>query len=150
MRFAFSEDVFLMSSKDPKNPVIYAVFTTSRYNPVPIFLWWPLNGMVSHLFCWIASRRSEGADIYSAGNWAGQVISSLLYLKNTHAWYSISKTLPSFLSFTFLNDMPRCKRACLCQISWQGSISHNPLTGVLGFLSLVHGNPPSTQTGDCF
>lgn len=25
-----SEDVFLMSSKDPKNPVIYAVFTTSR------------------------------------------------------------------------------------------------------------------------
>lgn len=26
-----AEDVFLMSSKDPKNPVIYAVFTTSRY-----------------------------------------------------------------------------------------------------------------------
>lgn len=26
-----TEDVFLMSSKDPKNPVIYAVFTTSRY-----------------------------------------------------------------------------------------------------------------------
>uniref|UniRef100_A0A4W5LDP9 Sema domain, immunoglobulin domain (Ig), short basic domain, secreted, (semaphorin) 3Ab n=1 Tax=Hucho hucho TaxID=62062 RepID=A0A4W5LDP9_9TELE len=25
----FSEDVFLMSSKDPKNPIIYAVFTTS-------------------------------------------------------------------------------------------------------------------------
>lgn len=29
--FLFSEDVFLMSSKDPKNPIIYAVFTTSRY-----------------------------------------------------------------------------------------------------------------------
>lgn len=29
--FLFTEDVFLMSSKDPKNPVIYAVFTTSRY-----------------------------------------------------------------------------------------------------------------------
>lgn len=29
-----TEDVFLMSSKDPKNPVIYAVFTTSRYLPV--------------------------------------------------------------------------------------------------------------------
>lgn len=35
--FIFSEDVFLMSSKDPKNPVIYAVFTTSRYNPMQIF-----------------------------------------------------------------------------------------------------------------
>lgn len=31
--FEFAEDVFLMSSKDPKNPVIYAVFTTSRYPP---------------------------------------------------------------------------------------------------------------------
>lgn len=30
--FSFLEDVFLMSSKDPKNPVIYAVFTTSRYD----------------------------------------------------------------------------------------------------------------------
>lgn len=29
----FAEDVFLMSSKDPKNPVIYAVFTTSRCRP---------------------------------------------------------------------------------------------------------------------
>lgn len=28
---SIAEDVFLMSSKDPKNPVIYAVFTTSRY-----------------------------------------------------------------------------------------------------------------------
>ncbi len=27
---SFPEDVFLMSAKDPKNPVIYAVFTTSR------------------------------------------------------------------------------------------------------------------------
>ncbi|XP_061663906.1 semaphorin-3aa isoform X1 [Syngnathoides biaculeatus] len=27
--YHFSEDVFLMSSKDPKNPLIYAVFTTS-------------------------------------------------------------------------------------------------------------------------
>lgn len=26
-----AEDVFLMSSKDPKNPLIYAIFTTSRY-----------------------------------------------------------------------------------------------------------------------
>lgn len=26
-----SEDVFLMSTKDPKSPIIYAVFTTSRY-----------------------------------------------------------------------------------------------------------------------
>lgn len=31
--FVFAEDVFVMSSKDPKNPVIYAVFTTSRYRP---------------------------------------------------------------------------------------------------------------------
>lgn len=30
------EDVFLMSSKDPKNPVIYAVFTTSRYSLLPL------------------------------------------------------------------------------------------------------------------
>lgn len=37
--FVFSEDVFLMSSKDPKNPVLYAVFTTSRYNQVQIFSW---------------------------------------------------------------------------------------------------------------
>lgn len=34
--FVFPEDVFLMSSKDPKNPVIYAVFTTSRYAPIQI------------------------------------------------------------------------------------------------------------------
>uniref|UniRef100_A0A8C5DMP6 Sema domain, immunoglobulin domain (Ig), short basic domain, secreted, (semaphorin) 3Aa n=1 Tax=Gouania willdenowi TaxID=441366 RepID=A0A8C5DMP6_GOUWI len=30
--FLLFEDVFLMSSKDPKNPVIYGVFTTSRYD----------------------------------------------------------------------------------------------------------------------
>lgn len=27
----FTEDVFLMNSKDPKNPIVYGVFTTSRY-----------------------------------------------------------------------------------------------------------------------
>lgn len=27
----FAEDVFLMNSKDPKNPIVYGVFTTSRY-----------------------------------------------------------------------------------------------------------------------
>lgn len=26
-----AEDVFLMNSKDPKNPIVYGVFTTSRY-----------------------------------------------------------------------------------------------------------------------
>lgn len=26
-----TEDVFLMNSKDPKNPIVYGVFTTSRY-----------------------------------------------------------------------------------------------------------------------
>lgn len=26
-----TEDVYLMNSKDPKNPIIYGVFTTSRY-----------------------------------------------------------------------------------------------------------------------
>lgn len=30
-QFCFqTEDVFLMNSKDPKNPIVYGVFTTSR------------------------------------------------------------------------------------------------------------------------
>lgn len=41
----FAEDVFLMSSKDPKNPLIYAIFTTSRYNAhMP---WPPASGSSS-------------------------------------------------------------------------------------------------------
>lgn len=33
--YCLSEDVFLVSTKDPKSPIIYAVFTTSRYCKVP-------------------------------------------------------------------------------------------------------------------
>lgn len=31
LTFSFKEDIFLLPTRDDKNPVVYAVFTTSRY-----------------------------------------------------------------------------------------------------------------------
>lgn len=102
-----------MSSKDPKNPVIYAVFTTSRYNQVQTFssskyackgshcrtAWRML--VVWYLFCWSVARWSEVADIEYIQQ--ATVLDKLfpLNLKSTHALYLLSNILPFHVLCSF-------------------------------------------------
>ena len=104
----FAEDVFLMSSKDPKNPVIYAVFTTSRYTGLFTVtskkkkkntsqIAWQTRAE-SHLFCCcVVAWRSGGDDIYSASDRPARVISSAFEKHTLHISFQEFFLFTSFI-----------------------------------------------------
>lgn len=81
--FGFPEDVFLMSTKDPKSPIIYAVFTTSRYCACDFghnhwllddlcFQQEPTDPYLTHSFCPLATSSKVQPCVCTAWQTSGE------------------------------------------------------------------------------